>query len=73
MYVSSYEEETPTLVSDLVPNPTSERTRNAKQNEKENKTEKSRRILLELSDEENDLDYYSDLDSDSDYSYQTYV
>ena len=44
-----------------------------KQNEKENKMEEDRRIVLELLDEENILDYYSDLDSDSDYYYQTYM
>ena len=37
-----------------------EKTTNAKHNEKENKTEEDRRIMLELLDEENDLDYYSD-------------
>ena len=33
--------------------------------------EEDRGIVLELLDEEKDLDYYSD--SDSDYNYQTYV
>ena len=44
-----------------------------KQNEKENRMEEDRRIVLEFLDEEKDLDYYSDLDLDSDYDYQTYV
>ena len=29
--------------------------------------------MLDLLDEENDLDYYSDSDSGSDYNHQTYV
>ena len=73
MYVPSYEEESPALVRDLIQKLALEKPRNMKQNEKENKTEEDRRIVLELLDEEKDLDVYSDSDSDSHYDYQTYV
>ena len=62
VYVPNYKEETPALVSDLVPNLAPEKTTNTKQNEKENKTKEDRRILLEILDEGNDLDYYLDSD-----------
>ena len=71
MYIPVCEEEPPTLLRDLIPDSDLEKTTNTKQNEKEDKTEEDRRIMLELLDEENNLDYYSD--SDSDYEYQTYV
>ena len=73
MYVPSYEEEPHALVRDLIPKLISEKPRNVKQNRKENKMEEDRRIVLELLDEEKDLDYYWDSDSDSDYNYQTYM
>ena len=63
----SYKEKTPTLVNNLVPNPTPEKTRNTTQNKKEGKTEEDRRMMIELLDEENDLNYYSDADSDYGY------
>ena len=40
---------------------------------KKSKMEENRRIVLEILDEEKDLGYYSDWNSDSDYEYQTYV
>ena len=61
----SYEEETSYPSEWSGTNLTPEKTRNTKQN----KTEEDRGIVMELLDEENDLDYYSD----SDYGYQTYV
>ena len=66
IYVPSYEEEPPALVKNLVPDPAQEKTLNTKQNKEE-----ERRTMLELSDEENDLDYNTDSESDDDY--QTYV
>ena len=57
IYVPSYEEEPPVLVRSLVPDLTPEKMTNTKQSKKEDKTEQERRIMLELLDEENDLDY----------------
>ena len=67
--MSSYEEEPPALVKNLVSDPTLEKTANTKQSKKEDKTEEERRIMLELLDEENDLGHYSE----SEDNYQTYV
>ena len=50
-----------------------ENSRDAKQNKGKSKTEEDRGIVLELLDEERDLDYYSDSESEPDYDYQTYV
>ena len=61
----SSEEESPPQVRNMVPDPALEKTLNTKQNEED------RRTMLELLDEENDLDYYTDSESDDDY--QTYV
>ena len=58
-------------MNDLIPAP--ENSRDMKQNEGKSETEEDRRIVLELLDEERDLDYYSDSESESDYDYQTYV
>ena len=71
IYVPHHEEELPTLVNDLIL--AMETSREAKQNEGKGKTEKDRRIILELLNEESDLDYYSDSESGSDYDYQTYM
>ena len=71
MYVPSHEEQPPTLVNDLIP--ALENSQDAKQNEGICKTEEDKRIILELLDEERDLDYYSDSESESDCDYQTYV
>ena len=71
MYIPICEEEPPALLRDLIPDLTAEKTTNTKQNKNEDKTEEDRRMMLELLDEENDLDFYSD--SDSDHKYQTYV
>ena len=65
----SYEEEPPALVKNLGPDQTPEKTANTKQSKKEDKTEEERRIMLELLDEGNDLDCYSE----SDDNYQTNV
>ena len=65
----SYEEESPALVRNLVPAPAPEKIANTKPSKKKVKTEEERRKMLELLDEENDLDYYSESDDD----YQTYV
>ena len=65
----SYKEESPALVRNLVPDLAPEKTTNPKQNKKEDKTEEERRIMLELLDEENNLDCYSESDND----YQTDV
>ena len=51
VYVPSYEEEPHALVRNWVPVQVLEKTTNTKQNEKEDKTEEDRRIMLELLDE----------------------
>ena len=40
---------------------------------RKSKTEEDRRIVIELLNEERDLDYYLDSESESDYGYQFYV
>ena len=68
MDVSSYEEEAPALVNNLIPDPTLEGIKNTTQNEKEDRIIADRRIVIDSTDEE-DLETCSD----SDYVYQTYV
>ena len=58
-----------TLVNILIPGPTPERRRNRIQNVKEDKIVEDRRIVVEVRDKEDDLNYYSN----SDYTYQSYV
>ena len=57
----------------FIHDPAPEKTTNTKQTEIEEKTEEGRRIMLELSDDENDLDYYSSSNLDSGYDHQTYI
>ena len=63
------EEEPPTLMRELPPEPYKGG------HSDHNRTEEEKRKMLELLNEEFDLDYYSELDSDSDtdYGYQTLV
>ena len=56
IYVSSHQEQPPTVVNDLIPAP--ENSRDVTQKEGKSKTEEDRRIVLELLHEERDLDYY---------------
>ena len=58
-----------TLVNSLIPDLNLEGSRNITQNAKEDKKMEDRRIVVEVTDEEDDLDYYSD----SDYAYQSYI
>ena len=67
--VLSYEEEAPALVNNLIPNPTLKGTENTIQNEKEDRIIKDGRIVINITDEEDDLDSYSD----SDYDYQNFI
>ena len=55
----------------LIPAP--ENSGDRMQNKGKSKTEEDKRIVLELLNEERDLDYYSDSESESDYEYQSYV
>ena len=50
-----------------------ENSRDVMQKEGKSKTEEDRMIVLEFLNEERDLDYYSDSESESDYNYQSYV
>ena len=71
MYVSNHEEQPPTLVNNLVLAP--EDSQNTQQDKRDNKTEEDGRIIMQISDDERDLDYYSDCDSESDCEYQSCV
>ena len=71
MYVANHEEQPPTVVNDLIPTP--ENSSDVTQKKGKSKTEEDKRIVLELLNEERDLDYYSDSDSELDYEYQSYV
>ena len=62
-------EDAPILTNSLIPNLTTEKSRNTIQNEGEDKLIVDRRIVIKCTGEEDDLDYYFD----SDYSYQTYI
>ena len=70
MYIPSHGEQPPTMVNDLILAP--ENSRDTLQKEEKSKTE-DRRIVLELLNEETDLDYYSDSESELDYGHQSYV
>ena len=54
IYISSHEDQPPTLVKDLILAP--ENSKDLKHNEGKSKIEEDRRIVLELLDEERDLD-----------------
>ena len=71
MYVPNHEEQPPTVVNNLIPAP--ENSRDTMQNKGKSKTKEDKRIVLELLNEEGDLNYYSDSESESDYKYQPYV
>ena len=58
-----------TLVNNLIPDPIPEGSRNRIQNVKGDKIMEDRRIVVEVTDEEDNLSYYLD----SDYAYQSYV
>ena len=58
-----------TLVNNLIPDLTLAGSRNITQNMKEDKIIENRRVVVEVTDEEDDLDHYSD----SDYVCQNYV
>ena len=62
-------EDAPTLVNNLIPDPTPEGIRNRIPKVKEDKITENRKIVVEVTDEEDDLNYYAD----SDYAYQSYV
>ena len=68
IYVPSFKEKTPALVNNLIPDLTLEGSKNISQNMKEVKIVEDRRVVVEVTDEEDDLDSYSD----SDYIYQIY-
>ena len=70
-YIPDYEEESSILARGLLPRPAPENiTSNSRQEDKKNE---ERRTMLELLDEEINLDYCSESDSDSEYGYQTFV
>ena len=58
-------------MNDLILAP--EYSRDATQNKGKSKTEEDRRIVLDLLNDKRDLDYYSDVESDLDYDYQSYM
>ena len=62
MYVSHHEEQPPMLVNNLVL--ASEDPRDMQQDKSINKTEEDRRVIMSILDDERDVDYYSDSDSD---------
>ena len=71
MYVSNYEEQPSTLVSNLVPS--LEDSRDTQQDKSNNKTEEERKVIMLLLDDKRDIDYYTDSDSESDCEYQSYM
>ena len=71
MDVSNYEEQPSTLVSNLVPTP--EESRDTQQDKSDNKTEEDRRVIMQLLDDERDIDYYSNSDSDLECEYQSFM
>ena len=62
--MTSYEEDAPTVVNNLVPEPTPKEKKDTNKIE-ESKTTEDRREVIEMTDEEDDLES----DWDSDYSY----
>ena len=71
IYLPNHKEWPPTVINNLILSP--EISRDTKQDKRDIKTEDNRRIIMKLLDEERDLDYYLDSESETDYVYQSYV
>ena len=70
IYIPNHKSQPPTVVNDLILAPENFRELNRT---RDTKTEDDRRVIMQLLDEERDLDYFSDSESESDYEYQSYV
>ena len=63
IYIPNNENQTPTVVNDLILAP--ENSRETQWDKRDTKTEDDRRIIMSLLDEERDLDYFSDSETES--------